>query len=595
MAPTKTERELEYWKREIRRAIKAQEEFGHSADWDKWEKYYLGDYKSALSMNYTFALARTKTPQVYFRNPKIVPIARKPEKEAGARILDAIDDWVMQEMGLKSQMKLLVLDNFLYGAGILKLGYDSEYGFKPEDVAGIVETEEGAVDMSSATLTSRTEKMERLEYNVNIRPGMPWVLRVHPKEFLIDPAATEIAGAAWCAHRLMRRVSDAKADKKYSNTANLKPNYSQEYASVDESRMIRGDKYIGRNQDPDTARPQPDREDDWVELFEIRDARSQRVMVIGLKHNKFLVHDHDELQVDGLPFVDVVFNRNPKTFWGIPDAQVINPQQLELNEVRRLQQAYRRLHLKRFIMPEGALTDEEIEKLLGESDDPIIKVHESGGQDLDRVIKTIQGNIPPDLALWADNIVRDMRELVGLGRNQVGEFEPSSRTTATEAGIVQQNTQIRMNEGRDVLADALAITMRRVNQFMFKFWTAEQVIRVVGPDGLPHWVNYTGPELQGEYDYKIEPEDALPMDRERRRAEALALYQALSQNPVVNQIELAKYMLHQFEGANPEKLVQAQSAAPEAPMSVEEFGRVGQPGQPQAGPPAAPGAPNANL
>ena len=176
-------KELTLWKDRIRQGLAAQEKYGNSKDWEQWERYYLGQYAAPLRMNYNFALARAKVPQVYYRNPRVIPVPRQMGRDAHARVLENVDDWLVQEMALKQQLKLLVLDNFIYGIGILKFGYDSEYGFKPD---AALEGELGAT-----ALSSRNEDLERIEYNANIRAGMPWVLRVAPREFVLDPAALE--------------------------------------------------------------------------------------------------------------------------------------------------------------------------------------------------------------------------------------------------------------------------------------------------------------------------------------------------------------------------------------------------------------------
>lgn len=571
--------DLKMWKDRIRVGVKAQEKYGNSKDWDQWERRYSGDYANTggLTMNYMFALAHSLIPQTYFRNPAVAVLPRSPDYENAAQVLEEVDNWLIQEMNLKNEFKRGILDIFLCGTAVWKIGYDSEFGWSSDDAIGPVATPMGVLDLSDESITDRDEEFRRTEYKAQVRPGMPWVLRVHPKEFIIDPAATRIEDAQWAAHRIMRRLSDVQADKKYEHTRDLKPSHMDEYRSLDEARGIRGEVLDSAIAEGEDFRPQPMKDDDWIELWEIRDARTKTIKVLSMDHKQWLRDEDDELQIDGLPYVSARFNEHPKSFWGIPDAQVVNPQQLELNEVRQRQQQLRRQAVSRILSKKGALSPESKERWLSEQAEVFVD-YENDADDLTKDIQVIQPTIPVDHAIWADNIIRDMEMLVGFGRNQMGTFARGSqgggsRRTATEASIVQQNAQIRVDERRDAMADVLSQVVRRVNQVIWKFWTTQRVARIRGPEGAFNWVSYTGRELAGEYDYKIEPDDALPMTRERRRQEALQLFQVLVQVPGINLPELVRGTVKQFEGWNAENLMLPMQAM----MQGQQQG--GQPGQ----------------
>ncbi len=556
--------EVERWQTNIRHGLVAQKKYGRSDQWEKYEDYYLGAHNAGeLYMNYMFALNRAMTPQVYFRNPKMVVVPRREDLAAGAPILEAVDNLLIQEMGLKGQLKLASQDNFLYGIYIAKFGYDSEYGFAPEQQMGPVVTPEGVADLSDETATQRGKDFKKIEYNALIQPGMPWVLRWHPRDFVIQPGSTGAHDAQWCAFRFLRHLSDIKEDTKYENTAGLKANLTEEFRSRDEERLIAMESPSGAEAQDHAASHKMAKDDEWVELWEIHDAKTEEIIVISLHYDKFLRKEHDDLQIDGLPFVALAFNRNPRSFWGVPDAHVLQPQQNELNKIVALEEAYRKANLRRLFIREDALVDGEEQRFFSDVPVAIIKVR-SEAQSIDDVLKEIQGYIPPDLGVARENVRADMRELLGLGRNQLGEWNRgqqggASRGTATEATIVQQNASIRVDERRDSVADMLRLIMRRVNQIIFKFWTKERVVRITGPEGVA-WKEYTGVALKGEYDYEIEPDDAMPMSRERRRQEAIAVFQMFAQDPYVNPIELRRWVLDQFEGANSSALINPQVA-----------------------------------
>lgn len=579
------------WSEEIQKAIEARKKYAASEDWTKWEDCYLGKFSGAkIPVNYFFAFARALIPQTYFRNPAVSVLPRRPDMTEKSMVLETVLNWTFQEIALKREIKRAIFDTYLYGTGILKLGYDSQYGFAPDQTVGEIVTPDGEyADLTDQTVTSRNPKdFTRLETNANVQPGMPWVLRVNPREFVIDPAATGIEDAAWCAHRVVRRLRDVKADAKYDKSAvkDLKPNMSKEFRGIDETRMVAGDTIAGRDAPAEEKRVQELKEDDWVELWEIRDARTQKIMVISLDHDKFMRDEIDSLQIDGLPYISIVFNGNPRSFWGVPDAQVIYPQQLELNEIRARQQELRRLAVKRYMIRAGIMTPDQKQRFLSEDTDAFIEFP-ADVQNIGEAFKEMMGNIPQDINAWSDVVVKDMQDMLGMGRNQMGQFDRgafggSGRRTATEANIVQQSAQIRIDERRDTVADAVQLAARRVAQMLFKFWTVEKVARVSGPSGSVNWVSYTGTELKGEYDFKIEPDDALPMGNMQRRQDAILLFQTLApaaQAGVVNLVELAKFLTGQFDGANPETIVQMPPPPMQPPMPPE--GGAPSEGEPQ--------------
>jgi len=573
--------DIRYWKDQIHRGIEYQRKYGHSDDWQKWEQFYVGDWTTLgqkLPINYMFSQFKSLIPQIYFRNPRVTVTGRRYGMDAGARVLEVLLNWLVQEMALKRNMKRAALDALVCGTGIVKLGYDSEHGFDPKRLLGPMMTPMGVADASGETDAQFDEEFKKLEYSLDVQPGMPWALRVHPKDFLIDPSATCIEDARWCAHRTLRTIDDVMKSPLYEkgDKRGLEPTRSEEYNDHDEPRMITPESWQSKAEDPENTRPKSIT-DEWVELWEIHEAKARRVITLNLTHKKMLRDDFDELQFDGLPFRALIFNQHPKTFWGISDAQVLHPQQEELNTTRRLQQQYRKMALRRLLVKKGLIPDGEKHKFTSDKPFEFIETDGEVGKLADD-IKELDGFMPNDLASWSELIEADMRDLLGQGRNQMGEFNRGaeggqSRASATEANIVQQNSQIRVDERRDVMADMFASIMRACAQMVFKWWDKPRVARVAGPEGMQYWVNYSGPELEGEYDYLVQPDDALPMTKEQRKQDAIALFQVMAQFLLPQQMqELQRHVMRQFEGVDADAVLNP----PQMPgvMGLGAFGDV---------------------
>ncbi len=596
---------LEFWKQQIARGLEYQRKYGNSDDWKKWDGMYAGVYagleysgtaangrtRPHYPMNFMFAQFRSLVPQIYFRNPTSSVISRRPGMNPHARVLQTILDWLISEMATKTQLKRAALDTMLYGTGFIKQGYDSEYGTDPNAlVSGQFQTEAGDIQLAGESLTQRDpDTFERLEYNATIQPGRPWAVRVHPRDILVDPLTVDpmLDDAQWVIHRVLRRMKDVKADAKYekSDKKDLKPTRSENYSAHDEPRLYDdhstartndGDDRIGDIPPRDPARGKSinndkDVIDEWVELWEIHDRKTERVMVLNLDHDKWLRDTHDHLQFDGLPFVPIIFNAHPKSFWGISDAQMLHPQQIELNETRKMQRNYRRASLVRFLLKKGALTPTQIQSFF--SDEPNMMLEISGEfPNIGEAMQQVQGFMPPDLGLWGGQIMDDMRQILGTGRNQMGQFDNKTHRSATEASIVQANSQIRVDERRDVLADVLSRVLRRSAQMLWKWWDVQQVARVAGPGGQQFWVNYTGQELKGEYDFNIQPDDATPLTNRQRLQDLTQLAQTVAPMLQPEQAQqLVAAILRVADGVDEEEILQVQQPQQD-PMSLDQFG-----------------------
>jgi hypothetical protein len=172
----------------------------------------------------------------------------------------------------------------------------------------------------------------------------------------------------------------------------------------------------------------------------------------------------------------------------------------------------------------------------------------------------------------------DVREIVGFSRNQMGSFEESSgRRTATEASIVKSASMIRIDERRDVMTDFLERIIRKQNQIIFDTWNDERIIDIVGQDGAKYWLRFTGKEIKGEFSYKINPEEAIPEDRQTRRAEILEYIQVAANTPGVD----IKYLMESYarelgDWLDPQLLFprEGPGASPEKATTFTDFMRM---------------------
>jgi len=540
--------ELKFWDGQIEAGKKFRKETADYDEWAKWKKYYRNDYEQGvIPVNLIFSIGRSVIPRIYFRNPQVTVQPQKPGMGLHARLVEQLDNWLVRKIGFKKTMKRAIHDTFITGTGLVKLGYDSEFGFDPE-----VDT----VDPTEPVNYLPDDLSTRKEFNAQVYRGIPWALRVPGRDIVVPWGCESLDSADWIAHRYLRRLDDLKKDPKFSVPRDLSGTHT--------SKDFDGDRI------QDIYHQQKDAE--YVELWEIYDKREGRIKTIATGADRFLRNEPDELYGGEIPYESLVFNDDGDYFWGLSDCKIIEPQQLELNEIRTQYQSHRKLSLLKLIVDENAFSPEELEKLLSGDPGTIVKAREN----LQNAVHSFAPHIPPDLLQAAREVRDDIRESVGFSRNQMGEFDQSSRRTATEASIVQQAASIRVDERRDVVADLFANCVGRMNKFIFQNWTEEHVIQVIGPDGARNWVSYTGPQIEGDYDLRVDPESALPMTRELKKHDAHQLLQVIGGLglPPDQVMAITKHLLNQYEGIDVESILspgESPGQTPDHAIPLNEF------------------------
>lgn len=512
----KSRPDADWWMEQIKAGEAYRKKTAYEQQWKVWRDYYRGEWdKTIMPVNLFFTLMRTTVPRIYFRNPTISIVSAKPgmENMAFAKMLERIDNKLLRQMKFKKHMKRCIQDSFMFGTGFGKIGFGGLYSSAINSEEDIVITD---------------PKGRRVEYFADVQESMPWFNRVSPGSMVLPHGLGEFDKSRWIAEKIIRPVEDVRADPRMENTKGL-----------------HGNKLLDTPTALSIQRPE-----NLVELYEVRDLKTGKVFVIApdKDDDKVLLFEDDTFQRGGsFPYFPLVFNEDDERFWGIPDSKILEPYQLELNETRTQIMKHRRLTLVKILVKQGSMKEEEIEKLISEDVAAVAFIQ----GDIDKTVKLIQNStIPPELFAMADRISQDVRETIGFSRNQFGEFNSrSGDTTATEASIVQQASEIRVDERRDMVADIVVDVVERMHLIIFEHWDQEQIIDVVGPGGVPIWVRFRGELLKrGRYNVSVDPDSSVPETRALREQKALQLYQVLRSNPIIDPVKLTQYMLRELRG-----------------------------------------------
>ncbi len=534
-----------WWAEQMRKGESFRKKYSGETNWDTWRRYYRGQWPGGiLPVNLYFKMIRTIVPRIYYRNPSISITASKPGMEniLFAKILQRIDNKLIDTMGIKQTMKRMVQNAVMFGTDFGKLGYGTEY----------VPAHDMLDDDTEAPGEKHTRKRDNyLEYNSLVQPHMPWFLSCHPGNIILPEGTADYNAARWIAHHTTMPLADLQADKRFKNTADLKTSKSS---------------FLGKKMRKDVP-------DDMIDLYEVHDKKTREVFVYAPfgDEKKIVFEGDDDMQVNGrLPFYRLVFNEDDESAWGVPDSQIIAPQQRELNETRTLIMKHRRISIVKLLVQQGALTADEESKLIDENVQAVIKI---AGDPSTGIKELSPGNIPAGLIESMELTEREVQEILGLGTNQFGEYAPGSADrSATEANIVNQATQIRIDERRDMVADMLTDMVTDMHHILFERWDEEMVVDLAGPGGEPLWIKFK-PEIlkDARYSIKVDPDTSLPETKQLREQRAIQSYQLLKTNPMINPIALTQMLLNELQGVAYDNLMmmpQMPGTSEQNPMDI---------------------------
>ena len=532
------------WSEEINSGLDFRRKFGIEGTWSDLESMYYNVHRSMANdgpnviMSTTDALLSTLTVP----NPSVIVKPENPDSVNRAPLVEALDNVLLRELRMREEVDTAVLHAILFGVGIVKIGFDSEFGFDPTlDIGGVLRF---GYTLSQFDKSGK----RRLESDSGVSPGMPWVRAVDPRDIVVPWGTHRLSSSPWITHRFVRHIDDMQADRKYSNTSRLIPTMSMEDFVTSYNSTMR----LWRPSSPTTSTgvrsrrythsKRGSREIEYVEVHEIHDRRTGRILAISPGYDKFLRNDKNALQIDGtLPFTSISFTPKARSFWTTSDAYYLQAIQMEISDVAVQRTKIRRLAVLKFIVDKNVIDEQELEKLL--SPDAGAYAWINGGEDLNKAIIKFETHPDQSLILEEEHLRRNAREQIGFSRNQLGEFA-GGRRTATEAGIVQDASQLRMTRRGLAVKRLYEDIISVVNGIIFTHWQQPRYIEVLGPQQAETWQRMTGASLKGRYSYNIDFVDEAV--HKQRRLEAIQLYAMLIQDPSVDPAALRRYISDQF-------------------------------------------------
>ncbi len=523
------------WREELERGLEFRARFGLEDMWGQHEAIYYNVHESMMNDGPNIFLSQgdAMLSTITVPSAAVRVKATKPEEVNPAPLVESLSNKFLRDLAISDEVETASLHAYLFGAGFIKIGYDSEWGYDPSlDIAGKLQ-----FGMTLSQLNSKGDR--RIEYNSGISPGYPWAKAVMPHDIVVPWGTHRLEHAPWIMNRVVRHIDDLKADRKYENTRDLNGQISmQDFYDSYRTKMA-GKLRSQRMRSSDVARS---RNTDYVEMWEIMDRRTGRIYVITRDSDKYLRNETNTLQIDNeLPYAHIGFTPRARSLWTTPDCYYLYHVQSELSDVAVQRTKQRRISVLKFLYDSDAISETELEKIL--STDVGVAAQVEGGHDLTKVIQKIDNTPNMALAQEEDLLRANAREQIGFSRNQLGEYQ-SGRKTAREVDTVERSSQLRMSRRGLMVKKLYEKAIRTINNIAFTYWTTPRYVEVMGAQNASQWAKVNGPALRGRYHYQIDLTDEAEL--QSRKMQALQLYGVLRQDPSIDPAELQLFLSNQI-------------------------------------------------
>ena len=523
----------EEWLTEIDNGLKYREIFGKEAAWHKLELDYTNDPAgdTAMGSNLVWSMGDSLLSSLSVPDPEIVVTPTHPSGVDRAPVVESLSNWYIPKLKMKKKVDLALCHSYLYSRAIGKLGYDSEFGWNPLYDIGPGNNPYGT---SLTQFDRKTGK--RIEF-MNTTPGMPWFSFCFPHDIVVPWGVVDLDDAPWIAHRFIRMTSHLKKDVKYKNTSRLQAQMCMEdfvnsYTVVGVQRKTAREHRISTTSLANTQIL-------YNECWEIHDREDGKVKVVTYDHDKFLRNEQDYLQTvlkGELPFVSGTFAHHPRSFWGTPLAYYLGQIQSTEYDIAIQSEKQRRINNLKFIIAKNFMKEDKLNRLIS-GDVGAAEVADVSRDLREQVVPFPQGS-HLDFVMQSENNRKNARDAIGFSRNQLGEFDASSRRTAREATFVQQGSMKRESKRASMVEALYTEAVRKLNKIVFNFWTVPKYI-MSGND----WVKFTGQEIEGDYLYDLSLANKRQVSRSQRKVEALMTMMQIMSIPGINPQAALKYII----------------------------------------------------
>jgi hypothetical protein len=500
----------EFWSARIDRALE-----DRAADEDDWNRNLEMAASAKVVMegvedsdciyvNGLLSTQRYMVPNLVFQNPSFLVKPKRKDDETTFRLAQACANGAAEDVDLEEQAQDGIKDALYTDNGILKVGWvnenvDVEHAFE-EDGSDRFEDKSEQVPLS-------VTKPEHI--TIGLGSGMT-TYRVSSWNFVRSVGSTCIDNAAWVAERIYMRLEDVLQIPGLQHAEQIESNATPK----NRGEHATGRRISARSRSEVTAaQALADPNDQLVELWEVWCRHCRKVFLIcpGV-HKALRVTDWPYDLNGAYPFIDLQITRLPDQQHSISYFTAVRSLIEAKNKIASFMLLQAKLSVGKTGINTNMVDPEEREKLR----------QGDAGTTFDcngPVAEAVGTYMPPDLH---NNLIVIMQYLENAIAEMTGTADfirganPSDDKLATTVKAQQAASNVRVADMRRRVGRWLTRWARLAIMLHKQFLDETLSVRVAGTDGF-EWVEFSGTDLHGAYDFSVVPGSMQPVDIETQR------------------------------------------------------------------------------
>lgn len=452
-----------------------------------------------------YSIVQGFVPSIIISDPDII---LKPRKESSidlTSLCEIVINYYFRELNIKQEVKQTLLDTFIYGFGVLKTGWQTKFQYaKKKDDPG---------------QPTPPDQYQPDEY---VKVDNPIMKRISPYLFMWDVQARNLESARWVGEKIIRPREEVLNNRAYDSKA---------IGEVKGNHVGVQDFLFSYDDGPKLMDIDPDK---YIMIYEIHDReRGKLITLADGTELPLRIIDYPYDALEGTHYGMLVLHPMPDKVEGISLCDLVQDQQIALNRIRTLQiEACKRAGRLYAIDPEADIDNEQIQAIQTAEHGSIVRVPVNAIKPIDHA------PLPQELFAGGDLAVQDILRTVGSPPSRIG-MAAGGRTSATEINTMQSVEQYRLEDARTIVSDFIGRMCKKMFQIMANKLTDDKVIMIAGEDRFVPF-KFTRDQLQGDFDFIIEPNSMTRSNRVAEAQQLIQLYNISAQLPDVNHTELLK-------------------------------------------------------
>jgi len=398
-----------------------------------------------------------------------------------AKTLEIVFQYIVETTDFKTSMKQLVRRACVTGVGFVKIGYNRDVGYRPEDIEKINNIKDQLAllqrlmaDKHDDKFDENSQRHDQLNILLHeLSENQDFILDEglvfdfpQSQNIIIDTRCRQLkgfVGAEWIAQEYVLTLNEIK--ELYA--IDLQSNY------VRQEDAVKGGDLKGKL-------------DDMCKVWEIYSKKDGMKYVIADGYPEFLTEPNvPEINIKRFwPFFVLTFNEveNSKYIYPPSDVRLLTPVQKEYNLARQRLREHRNANRPLYAIPTGALDESDVRKLIDRAPNEVVQLRSlQPGQKVNDLIQPV-GCIPIDPALYDTTmLMEDLYRIVG---SQEANMGGTGTSTATEVSVAESSRMSSLGSNIDDLDELLIEMSRAAGATLLTMMDPQTAQKIAGPGAI---------------------------------------------------------------------------------------------------------------